>query len=89
MPGFDLMERAGRSAFDALLDRWPQRARSSASWCGKGNNAAMLYRGRLTHTGKIGDARAALPACADADALTGDAGKARDWALRRGCKSKS
>jgi len=37
IPGIELMERAGRAAFDALRRRWP-RLRSIAVLCGTGNN---------------------------------------------------
>ena len=42
IPGFELMLRAGRAAFDELTTRWPQ-ARSITVFCGKGNNAGDGY----------------------------------------------
>lgn len=37
IPGYDLMQRAGRAAFDALCRRWPH-ARRVCVVCGSGNN---------------------------------------------------
>ena len=42
VPGFELMQRAGRAAFAVLIDRWPSLQRLSVC-CGKGNNAGDGY----------------------------------------------
>ena len=46
LSGEELMERAGRAAFDVLLSRWPAASRP-AVLCGGGNNGgeAMWWRG--------------------------------------------
>ena len=80
IPGFELMLRAGRAAFDELANRWP-RARSLTVFCGKGNNAGDGYviAGLAKETGldaqllQVGDGE-----------LQGDAATARDWALELG-----
>ena len=42
IPGYELMRRAGASALESLLRRWP-RARRVAILCGAGNNAGDGY----------------------------------------------
>lgn len=42
IPGLELMERAGRAAFLALRERWPQARRLGVA-CGGGNNAGDGY----------------------------------------------
>lgn len=76
-PGFELMRRAGRAAFRELLARWPD-ARRLVVCCGKGNNAGdgYLVAGLARELGL--DVR--LFQIGAADALSGDAGRARDWA---------
>ena len=80
IPGFELMLRAGRAAFDELARRWPD-ARSITVFCGKGNNAGDGYviAGLARETGfdaqilQVGEG-----------ALQGDAELARRWAAERG-----
>ncbi len=81
VPGFELMLRAGRAAFEALLRGWPQ-ARALSVLCGKGNNAGDGYvvAGLAQELGL--DVQ--LVQLGTADALSGDAATARDWALARG-----
>jgi NAD(P)H-hydrate epimerase len=81
IPGFELMQRAGRAAFAELLDRWPQ-ARSLSICCGKGNNAGDGYivAGLALGVGL----RIELVQLGGAAALSGDAALARDWALGEG-----
>ncbi|MCZ6855745.1 MAG: NAD(P)H-hydrate dehydratase [Gammaproteobacteria bacterium] len=78
---FELMERAGRATFRALLDRWPE-AKSVSVVCGKGNNAGDGYivAGLAREIGM----RVQLCQLGSASVLTGDAGRARDWALSLG-----
>ena len=81
IPGFELMLRAGRAAFDELTTRWPQ-ARSITVFCGKGNNAGDGYviAGLAGETGfdvqilQVGEGD-----------FRGDAELARQWAAERGC----
>ena len=80
IPGFELMLRAGRAAFDELANRWP-RARCITVFCGKGNNAGDGYviAGLAQETGF--DAQLLQVGAGE---LQGDAATARDWALERG-----
>ena len=80
IPGFELMLRAGRAAFDELATRWP-RARSITVFCGKGNNAGDGYviAGLARETGF--DAQILQ---VGAGHLKGDAALARQWAAERG-----
>ncbi|MEZ5553583.1 MAG: NAD(P)H-hydrate dehydratase [Pseudomonadales bacterium] len=77
--GFELMQRAGRAAFNELIHRWPQ-ARTLTVYCGKGNNAGDGYI--------IAGLARALGLEVDvletgAGALKGDALLARNWVLER------
>ena len=80
IPGFELMLRAGRAAFDELTTRWP-RARSITVFCGKGNNAGDGYviAGLARETGF--DAQILQVGEGD---FHGDAELARQWAAERG-----
>ena len=80
IPGFELMQRAGRAAFDVLVDRWPG-IRSITLFCGKGNNAGDGYivAGLARQLGF--DVQLLQ---IDSGELQGDAAKARDWAAARG-----
>lgn len=81
IPGFELMLRAGRAAFEVLVDRWPE-ARTLGVYCGKGNNAGDGYviAGLARELGI--DVQLAQ---VDADAtFHGAAALAKDWALERG-----
>ncbi|MCZ6617433.1 MAG: NAD(P)H-hydrate dehydratase [Gammaproteobacteria bacterium] len=86
IPGFELMLRAGRATFRALLDRWPE-AGSVSVVCGKGNNAGDGYivAGLASQIGMS----VQLCQLGDAGALTGDAATARDWALNHGVRIES
>ncbi|MEZ5560140.1 MAG: NAD(P)H-hydrate dehydratase [Pseudomonadales bacterium] len=81
IPGHVLMERAGRAAFRALLERWPE-ARSLSICCGRGNNAGDGYvvAGLARRLGL--DVQ--VLQVGDAGELTGDAARARDQALAEG-----
>ena len=80
IPGFELMLRAGRAAFDVLIGRWPG-AGSITVFCGKGNNAGDGYviAGLAREIGL--DAQVLQ---VSAGRLRGDAGAAREWAAERG-----
>jgi ADP-dependent NAD(P)H-hydrate dehydratase / NAD(P)H-hydrate epimerase len=79
--GFVLMQRAGRAAFETVLQRWPA-ARRLVIYCGRGNNAGDGYviaglareLGLSVQVLQLGD---------PAD-LRGDAAQAREWARDRG-----
>lgn len=81
IPGIVLMRRAGSAAFDLLRSRWPA-ARSLTVFCGRGNNAgdgyvvAGLARSRAFEVQLL-----QVSAAGD---LTGDAARARDWAIEQG-----
>lgn len=79
--GFALMQRAGRAAFEVLLQRWPD-ARRLVICCGRGNNAGDGYiiAGQAREIGLA----VRLLQVGDADALRGDAARARRWAADRG-----
>lgn len=80
IPGFMLMQRAGKFAFDQLIRRWPDAKRISV-WCGAGNNGGdghivaglARQRGLSVQLVQIGEV----------DHLTGDAALACQWA--KGC----
>jgi len=81
--GLQLMRRAGRFAFDQLMQRWPDAKRLSV-WCGAGNNGGDGYlvaglaqqRGLTVQLVQVGEEHK----------LTGDAEQACQWA--HGCGVK-
>lgn len=79
--GFDLMLRAGRSAFRELLQRWPE-ARRVAVCCGRGNNAGDGYI--IAGLAREAGLEVTVHQIGDAGSLQGDAARARDWAGARG-----
>ncbi len=81
LPGFELMLRAGRSAYRELLQHWPEVCRIDVC-CGRGNNAGDGYVvAGLAREAGLG---VTLWQLGDPAELTGDAAQARDWALARG-----
>lgn len=84
IPGFELMQRAGRAAFRVLLDLWPDCGRLLVC-CGKGNNAGdgYLVAGLARETGL----EVLLWQLGDPGELEGDAARARDWAAGRGVRA--
>ncbi len=81
VPGIVLMKRAGRAAWTTLRARWPE-ADAITVVCGRGNNAGDGYivAGCAVSAG-IG---VQLVQLGRADALEGDAARARDWAVALG-----
>lgn len=85
IPGIQLMKRAGRAAFDVLLQRWPQPERIHIV-CGTGNNggdgfivaALAAERGIPVSVWQVGDAAK----------IAGDALFARRFAERAGVTIK-
>ena len=83
IPGFELMSRAGRAAFDVLRQSWPE-AKSVAVVCGVGNTAGdgdivarlALEKGMDVRVADVGDP----------ERLGGDARDARDALLAGGCQ---
>ncbi len=81
IPGIVLMKRAGRAAWLTLRQRWPE-VETITVVCGRGNNAGdgyivagcALSSGTAVQVIQLGSA----------GALTGDAAKARDWAVALG-----
>jgi NAD(P)H-hydrate epimerase len=75
------MERAGRAAFDVLLQHWPS-ARRITVCCGKGNNAGDGYivAARAREAGLAVE----MLQLGDPELLAGDAALARDQALAAG-----
>ncbi|TVS11009.1 MAG: NAD(P)H-hydrate dehydratase [Gammaproteobacteria bacterium] len=81
IPGIVLMRRAGGAAFDLLRRRWPT-ARSLTVFCGRGNNAGDGYV--IAGLARSRGFAVQLLQVTDAADLSGDAGRARDWALDEG-----
>ncbi len=81
--GFELMRRAGSSAFSALRDAWPD-AKTITVLCGKGNNAGDGYivAGEALREGL----QLQVLQVGDPGALQGDAQRAYEWALQLGCR---
>lgn len=77
IPGYELMQRAGQAAFDALRQRWPQ-ARSITVCCGGGNNGGDGYV--IAQLARLAGFDVQLMALTSPDALRGDAARAAaDW----------
>ncbi len=83
IPGIELMERAGRAAFNCLLKFWPE-VRSVGVFCGAGNNGGdgyVIARLALQHGLSV-----SLVAMAEVDRLRGDALIAANDYLKTGGK---
>ena len=79
--GFDLMCRAGRSAFRLLRQRWPEARRIVVS-CGGGNNGGDgLVVAALAHQQGL-DVHCRI--LFEPDSLRGEAARAWRWAMDRG-----
>jgi hydroxyethylthiazole kinase-like uncharacterized protein yjeF len=78
--GIVLMKRAGEAAWRSLRRRWPN-ARTITVVCGRGNNAGDGYI--VAGSALLHGVAVQLIQLGPADALRGDAARARDWAL--GC----
>ncbi|MGH8497116.1 MAG: NAD(P)H-hydrate dehydratase [Gammaproteobacteria bacterium] len=74
IPGYTLMKRAGRAAFDALRERWPLADRLLIL-CGGGNNAGDAYV--VARCGLEAGLDVVTAALAATDRLRGDAATAR------------
>ncbi len=81
IPGIVLMKRAGRFAFDQLLDKWPS-VTYLAVFCGSGNNGGDGYIVAGLAAQKC--IAVTLYSTVDPAALSGDAEKAKDFALAQG-----
>ena len=71
--GYDLMQRAGRAALDALRRHWP-RASRIAVLCGAGNNAGDGYV--LARLARAAGLEVRVAALTDPESLRGDAARA-------------
>lgn len=81
LPGFELMQRAGRAAWRELARRWPE-ARRVAVCCGRGNNAGDGYLvAALAHERGL---EVRVHELAPPEALRGDAARARQRAVDAG-----
>jgi len=80
LPGFELMQRAGRAAFELMRGHWPA-VRSLCVCCGKGNNAGDGYivAGLARNIGLDVQLLAVEPG-----ELGGDAARAAAWAAEKG-----
>ncbi|HEY5665808.1 MAG TPA: NAD(P)H-hydrate dehydratase [Gammaproteobacteria bacterium] len=81
IPGFDLMQRAGRDALAFLRARWPE-AQSLLIYCGAGNNAGDGYV--VAALASAAGMTVQIVAVVDPEALGGDAAAARDMARQAG-----
>ncbi|MCC5887846.1 MAG: NAD(P)H-hydrate dehydratase [Gammaproteobacteria bacterium] len=79
--GIVLMRRAGAAAFALLRSRWPE-ARTLTVFCGRGNNAGDGYVVAGLASSRALEVQ--LLQVTDAADLTGDAARARDWAVEQG-----
>lgn len=78
IPGFELMQRAGQAAFDALLQKWPD-TRKLIILCGTGNNGGDGFIiGALAQKKGF---QVKLYLAGDESRIKGDARKAMDYAL--------
>jgi NAD(P)H-hydrate epimerase len=86
IPGFELMRRAGRAAYELLQSKWPA-ARCIAVFCGAGNNGGDGYivAARAAQLGL--DVR--LYMLVAAERLQGDARRAYDRAVEAGVKPQA
>ncbi|MFL0801511.1 MAG: NAD(P)H-hydrate dehydratase [Agarilytica sp.] len=81
IPGIVLMKRAGRSAFEQLLNKWPS-VTYIAVFCGAGNNGGDGYI--LAGLAAQKYIAVDLYSTVDPSTLNGDAQKAKDFALAQG-----
>ncbi len=81
IPGIVLMKRAGRSAYDQLLKKWPS-ATYLAIFCGSGNNGGDGYI--VAGLAAQNCIAVSLYSTVDPSSLSGDAEKAKDFALAQG-----
>lgn len=86
VPGFELMQRAARSALRHLLRQWPE-VRALDIYCGAGNNGGDGYvmGGLALQRGLAVTCVAVLPV----ERLQGDARLAWQWALDKGVQVQS
>ncbi|MCR9278102.1 MAG: NAD(P)H-hydrate dehydratase [Pseudomonadaceae bacterium] len=78
IPTYELMRRAGRAAFDALSERWPE-ASALLVCCGKGNNAGDGYV--VAQLAKQAGFAVRVWQLGRADTMQGDALRAQEAAL--------
>lgn len=81
IPGIQLMKRAGRATFNALLQRWPVPENITV-YCGAGNNGGDGYV--IAALAKARQIAVEVIQVAPADRLQGDARRAHDFALAEG-----
>ncbi len=81
IPGIVLMKRAGRSAFEQLLNKWPS-VTYIAVFCGAGNNGGDGYI--LAGLAAQKYIAVDLYSTVDPSTLSGDAQKAKEFALAQG-----
>lgn len=81
IPGFDLMSRAGRVAFEVLRENWPG-VRSIEIYCGGGNNGGDGYI--IASLAKRAGLAVHVVQLSPAEKLTGDAKTAYEQAIADG-----
>ncbi len=81
MDGFELMSRAARGAFTALLQKWPD-TKSICAFCGTGNNGGDALV--LSALARQAGLQATALVCGKIDKITGTAREALDFALAKG-----
>ncbi len=85
IPGFELMNRAGYAAFDALRSRWPDACRI-AVLCGTGNNGGDGFV--LARCAREAGMEVAVYQAGSADRLSADASRAKQLAEQLGVVSE-
>ena len=83
IPGYTLMQRAGRAAFDALLRKWPG-ARRLIVLCGGGNNGGDGYI--IAGLAFEHELEAEVLWLAEPSRLSGSARQASEWAASLGLR---
>lgn len=78
IPGFTLMQRAGKATFDALLEHWPE-TQHLLCFCGGGNNGGDGYV--IAALARMADIDSHVVWVSDPGKLSGDAALARDMAV--------
>lgn len=85
IPGIQLMKRAGRAAFELLIERWP--GHRIVVFCGAGNNGGDGYI--VAALAKQRNIEVEVFSCVPLDQLSGDALRAKEYAVQEGLAIQS
>ncbi len=80
IPGFELMQRAGKAAYNTLLKNWP-KVKKIIVLCGCGNNGGDGFI--IAGLAQINNLQVDLFIAGDKSNIKGDAKKALDFSLKR------